>query len=181
MSIARWNLKEVGGKTPVWGTRTTYKAYACGWVCITKQSPKLSETSGVNVADRWSESNLSYLGRSDRYVVKWILKQQLMQWCRIELSEVSRCHSRLIHQSKGWTLGGFGKVWITRKKYQESRQLLMKTISRMEGWKLQDNGKVRKHSFLRLITEETAKMYMPIILWREFLPETIWTKHTGKW
>ncbi|GAH46678.1 unnamed protein product [marine sediment metagenome] len=36
-----------------------------------------------------------------------------------------------------------------------------------------DNGKVRKYSFLRLITEETAKMYMPIILWREFLPETI--------
>jgi len=38
---------------------------------MTKQSPKLSETGGVNVADRWSESNLSYLGRSDRYVVNF--------------------------------------------------------------------------------------------------------------
>jgi len=36
---------------------------------MTKQSPKLSETGGANIADRWSESNLSYLGRSDRYVV----------------------------------------------------------------------------------------------------------------
>jgi len=46
---------------------------------MTKQSPKLSETGGVNVADRWSESNLSYLGRSDRYVVKLIIRQQLIQ------------------------------------------------------------------------------------------------------
>jgi len=33
---------------------------------MTKQSPKLSETGGVNVVDRWSESNLFYLGSFDR-------------------------------------------------------------------------------------------------------------------
>ena len=28
MSIVRWNLEEAGGKAPVRGTRTVYKAYA---------------------------------------------------------------------------------------------------------------------------------------------------------
>jgi len=37
---------------------------------MTKQSPKLSETGSVNVADRWSESKRSYLGRSGRYIVE---------------------------------------------------------------------------------------------------------------
>jgi hypothetical protein len=36
---------------------------------MTKRSPKLSEANGVNVADRWSESKRSYLGRSDRYAL----------------------------------------------------------------------------------------------------------------
>ena len=33
---------------------------------MTKQSPKLSEAGGVNVADMWSESKRSYPGRSGR-------------------------------------------------------------------------------------------------------------------
>jgi len=41
---------------------------------MTKRSPKLFEADGVNVADRWSESKRSYLGRSDRYVVDMNLK-----------------------------------------------------------------------------------------------------------
>jgi len=48
VSTMRWNLKEVGGKTLTWQTEITYKAYACRWVCITKQSPKLFETGGVS-------------------------------------------------------------------------------------------------------------------------------------
>ena len=36
---------------------------------MTKRSPKLFEADGVNVADGWSESKRSYLGRSDRYAV----------------------------------------------------------------------------------------------------------------
>ena len=39
-----------------------------GRVCITKQSPTLPETLGVNVADIWDEGCCSYLGRSDRYI-----------------------------------------------------------------------------------------------------------------
>ena len=35
-----------------------------GRVCNTKQSPKLSETGGVNAADIWNEGKRSYLGRS---------------------------------------------------------------------------------------------------------------------
>jgi len=31
--MVTWNLKEVGGKSLVWRTETTYKAYICGWVC----------------------------------------------------------------------------------------------------------------------------------------------------
>jgi len=38
--------------------------------CVTKKSTKLSEISGVNVTNRWSESNLSYFGKSNGYVVK---------------------------------------------------------------------------------------------------------------
>ena len=33
---------------------------------MTKQSPKLFEAGGVNVADMWSESKRSYPGRSGR-------------------------------------------------------------------------------------------------------------------
>ncbi|HWR42657.1 hypothetical protein [Sporomusa sp.] len=36
---------------------------------MAKQSPKLSEAGGVNIADGWSESKRSYLGRSDRQAV----------------------------------------------------------------------------------------------------------------
>ena len=39
-----------------------------GRVCITKQSPTLPKTLGVNVADIWDEGCCSYLGRSDRYI-----------------------------------------------------------------------------------------------------------------
>ena len=36
---------------------------------MTKQSPKLSESGGVNAADIWSESKRSYPGRSEQYAV----------------------------------------------------------------------------------------------------------------
>ncbi len=65
----RWNLKEFGGKALVLGTRTTYKAYV-RWVSLrNKTKPKVFEVDGVNVADRWSESKRSYLGRSDMHAV----------------------------------------------------------------------------------------------------------------
>ena len=47
-----------------------------GRVCITKQSPTLPETLGVNVADIWDEGCCSYVGRSDRYIINkgWVSK-----------------------------------------------------------------------------------------------------------
>lgn len=41
-----------------------------GRVCQTKRSPKLSEAVDVDVADIWSESVRSYLGRSDRKAIE---------------------------------------------------------------------------------------------------------------
>ena len=43
---------------------------------MTKQSPKLSEAGGVNVADIWSESKRSYTGRSGRSAADMNLEAQ---------------------------------------------------------------------------------------------------------
>ena len=77
MSTVRWNLKESYGKILVWGIRTTYEAVKNGRVCLTKQSPKLSEFLIVNVADIWDEGYGSYPGRSDRYIIN---KDAFLKW-----------------------------------------------------------------------------------------------------
>jgi len=46
------NLKEVGDKILVGGTRITFEASITGWVCKTKQSPKQSE-SAVSKCNRY--------------------------------------------------------------------------------------------------------------------------------
>jgi hypothetical protein len=65
VSIARWNLKEAGGKVPGRRTETAYKAMQGGRVCQTKQSPKyrivimtsglLPKPCSVNAAAIWDE------------------------------------------------------------------------------------------------------------------------------
>ncbi|MCR8634708.1 hypothetical protein [Paenibacillus radicis (ex Xue et al. 2023)] len=64
MSIARWNLKEAGGKIPTRGTRTTSgTGYGTSLLNKTK-SNKLHGHTSVNGAGAWKESESSYRGRS---------------------------------------------------------------------------------------------------------------------
>jgi len=83
VSIARWNLKEAGGKVPAEGTRKSS-------VCKAKRSP-INCTDAACVYDTgiWNEGDASYRGRSPgrvEAVYEARLKQNLS-------GEVSRDHS----------------------------------------------------------------------------------------
>ena len=68
MSVARWNLKEAGGKVPARGTRTP--SGSCCVDELAKQSEvlRLHRHGNVNGAGIWSEGLSSYHGRSHRRV-----------------------------------------------------------------------------------------------------------------
>lgn len=64
MSIARWNLKEAGGKIPTRGTRTS-SGTSHGMSLQNKaKSNQLHRHTSVNDAGTWKESESSYRGRS---------------------------------------------------------------------------------------------------------------------
>lgn len=64
MSIARWNLKEAGGKILARGTRTS-SGIGDGTSLPNKaKSNSLHGHPGVNDAGIWEESESSYRGRS---------------------------------------------------------------------------------------------------------------------
>jgi len=64
VSIARWNLKEAGGKVPTRGTRIV-SGIQSGMSLLNKtKSNKLHGHKDVNVAGTWDESYASYRGRS---------------------------------------------------------------------------------------------------------------------
>ncbi len=97
MSIARWNLKEAG-----YGEHTN--PWANLWSDEQKPHMRLrmrvrlhskskpdnyTESCVINVADRWREGNVWYLGRSVRYAPKGVTTAE----SGIERTEVSRGHS----------------------------------------------------------------------------------------
>ena len=68
MSIARWNLKEAGGKVPAGGTRTSSGTSRRTSLHDKTKSHKLHGCDSVNDAGIWNESVASYRGRSHRHV-----------------------------------------------------------------------------------------------------------------
>ena len=64
MSIARWNLKEAGGKIPTQGTRTSSGIWYGMSLQDKAKSNQLHGRTGVNDVGTWKESKLSYRGRS---------------------------------------------------------------------------------------------------------------------
>lgn len=59
-----------------------------GWVSKAKQNPMLSEAYGVNAAGIWEERTQAYSRRSLSMLWRWTSKQQPVQRCVVELSEV---------------------------------------------------------------------------------------------
>jgi hypothetical protein len=55
VSVVKRNLKEAGGKVLSRRIGIAYKALPDGRACMTKQSPILPESGGVNAAARWDE------------------------------------------------------------------------------------------------------------------------------
>ena len=64
MSIARWNLKEAGGKLLARRIGITLGICRLGKVAIQTEAQNYPEAYGVNVAGRWEERLRSYPGRS---------------------------------------------------------------------------------------------------------------------
>ena len=64
MSIARWNLKEAGGKVLVRGTRTALGAKHVDKTAKQVKVQKLHGHATVDAAGIWNESEASYRGRS---------------------------------------------------------------------------------------------------------------------
>jgi hypothetical protein len=66
--MARWNLKEAGGKFLVGGTRTSSGTSCRSSLHDKTKSNKLSRYNSVNDADIWKRDYTSHLGRSHRRV-----------------------------------------------------------------------------------------------------------------
>jgi hypothetical protein len=64
VSIARWNLKEAGGKIPNRGTRIASGIQSGMSLHDKTKSNKLHGHEDVNTAGTWDESYASYRGRS---------------------------------------------------------------------------------------------------------------------
>ena len=64
MSIARWNLKEAGGKVPTRGTRIVSGIQSGISLQNKTKSNKLHGHKDVNAAGAWDESYAPYRGRS---------------------------------------------------------------------------------------------------------------------
>jgi len=68
VSIARWNLKEAGGKVPTRGTRTLSGISDGDEFAIQNKVQKLHGHRSVNDAGTWNEGYSPYRGRSHRRV-----------------------------------------------------------------------------------------------------------------
>ena len=66
MSIARWDLKEAGGKVPARGTRTLLGRSCTDELAIQSEVQRLHGYNTVDGAGIWNEGLSSYCGRSHR-------------------------------------------------------------------------------------------------------------------
>ena len=97
MSIARWNLKEAGcgEHTNPWANlwsdeQKPHMRLRMRVRLHNKSKPdNYTESCVINVADRWREGNVWYLGRSVRYAPKGVTTAE----SGVERTEVSRGHS----------------------------------------------------------------------------------------
>jgi hypothetical protein len=88
VSIARWNLKEVGWQISGLTNRNLIRLQMGIRLQNKSKSNNCTESFVVDEADRWRERTCEYLGRSCRWV-----KTEYEAHSNNELQEVSRGHS----------------------------------------------------------------------------------------